>query len=140
VNAALLDTNVLLAIAWPFHQHHAAAHRWFERHSARGWATCALTELGFIRLSSNRSFTANAVSPGEAAELLQRWTRHKHHHFWNSPSAVEPLIYARAFGPLQVNDAWLVETARRNKGVVATFDVRMEVHAGRDRVVELIEA
>ena len=35
MKAALLDTNVLLALAWPNHQHHAQAHAWFAAH---GWA------------------------------------------------------------------------------------------------------
>ncbi|MDB6039699.1 MAG: hypothetical protein JWM99_3540 [Verrucomicrobiales bacterium] len=42
LKTALLDTNVLLALAWPNHQHHAVAHRWFAKHTEQGWATCAL--------------------------------------------------------------------------------------------------
>ncbi|MCC6764048.1 MAG: hypothetical protein IT293_05225 [Deltaproteobacteria bacterium] len=54
MKAALLDTNVLLALAWPNHQHHSAAHGWFAARAKKGWATCAFTQLGFIRLSSRR--------------------------------------------------------------------------------------
>jgi hypothetical protein len=39
----LLDTNVLLALAWPSHEFHEAAHSWWT-HSRKRWATCALTE------------------------------------------------------------------------------------------------
>lgn len=39
---ALLDTNVLLALAWPNHQHHAQAHAWFNLEAKNGWATCAI--------------------------------------------------------------------------------------------------
>ena len=35
----LLDVNVLLALAWPTHQHHGAAHQWFRQESRHGWAT-----------------------------------------------------------------------------------------------------
>ena len=45
---ALLDVNVLIALAWPNHVHHAAARDWFERHGQAGWATCTLTEAGFV--------------------------------------------------------------------------------------------
>ena len=34
--------------------------------------TCGLTELAFIRLSSNPAFTRNAVTPYEAATFLER--------------------------------------------------------------------
>jgi predicted nucleic acid-binding protein len=67
----LLDVNVLLALAWPSHEFHASAHHWWIG-SGKRWATCALTELGFIRLSSNPSFTRDAVTPYEAAALLER--------------------------------------------------------------------
>jgi toxin-antitoxin system PIN domain toxin len=79
--AALLDTNVLLALAWPNHQHHAAAHAWFAQNASTGWATCALTQLGFVRLSSNPAYTRSSVTPSEAASLLHEMTVHPSHDF-----------------------------------------------------------
>jgi uncharacterized protein len=139
VNIALLDTNVLLALAWPSHQHHAEAHGWFSAHAKKGWATCAFTQLAFIRLSSNPAYTADAVPPQDAAALLQQWTRLKGHRFWTSPSADEPGIYARALGHQQVNDAWLVKVARQNSGRLVTLDTRSPVHAGEAGQVEVIK-
>ena len=139
MSAALLDTNVLLALAWPNHQHHVPAHGWFAAQAKKGWATCAFTQLGFIRLSSNPAYTANAVSPQEAAALLQQWTRLKGHHFWISPAADDSAIYARALGHQQVNDAWLVEVARRNTGRLVTLDTRLPVHSQKTGMVEVIK-
>lgn len=90
MKAALLDTNVPLALAWPNHQHHAQAHAWFAAGAKKGWATCTFTQLGFIRLSSNPAYTAGAVAPQEAALLLQQWIRIKSHPFWTSPTAEAP--------------------------------------------------
>jgi toxin-antitoxin system PIN domain toxin len=132
---ALLDINVLLALAWPNHQHHALAHRWFAREARHGWATCSFTQLGFVRLSSNPAYTPSAVSPPEAAGLLDRWVRHPRHAFWDSAPATRAVIYARAVGHQQVNDAWLVEVARQSDGRVVTFDRRISLHDGdRSRV------
>jgi hypothetical protein len=139
LKAALLDTNVLLALAWPNHQHHAQAHAWFAAHSRKAWATCAFTQVGFIRLSSNPAYTSNAVSPQDAASLLKQWTRSRAHRFWASPAADEPGIYLRAIGHQQVNDAWLVEAARRNAGWLVTLDTRLPVHAMEAGRVEVIE-
>jgi uncharacterized protein len=138
VKIALLDVNVLLALAWPNHQHHRAATAWFVDNSRAGWATCALTQLGFVRLSSNPAYTENAVSPVEAADLLQQWTSEKHHQFWASPPADDPKTYQNSFGHGQVNDAWLVEVARVNKGQLVTFDRRITAHPGARTLVELI--
>lgn len=138
MKAALLDTNVLLALAWPNHQHHTAAHRWFVRQARLGWATCAVTQLGFIRLSSNPAFTSSAVSPAAAALLLDELTGHPRHAFWESPPACAKGLYGHALGHQQVNDAWLVAAARHNGGLLATLDGRLRVHDPRGECVMLI--
>ncbi len=136
--AALLDTNVLLALAWPNHQDHAAAHIWFGKYARTGWATCAFTQLGFIRLSSNPAYTLSSVTPAEASALLRDLIGHSAHHFWPSPPAAQTEIFARALGHQQVNDAWLVEVARRNRGRLATLDKRLAVHALKSGLIEII--
>jgi toxin-antitoxin system PIN domain toxin len=138
VRPALLDINVLLALAWPNHQHHAHAHAWFAAHATKGWATCSITQLGFIGLSSNPSFTPNAVSPRNAAQLLGKWTVHPAHQFLESPSAEDPSIFASALGHQQVSDAYLVEVARQNKGCLVTLDKRANAHAKTVGSVEII--
>jgi hypothetical protein len=135
---ALLDVNVLLALAWPNHQHHAAAQRWLQREARYGWATCALTQLAFIRLSSNPAYTADAVSPSTAAALLQQYCEHPRHRFWESPLAAEPRLYQRALGHQQVNDAWMVELARQRRGRLVTFDASLQVHDAGGAVVQVI--
>lgn len=137
---ALLDTNVLLALAWPNHQHHAQAHAWFNLEAKNGWATCAFTQLGFVRLSSNPAYTPTAVTPQEAAALLQQWTQLKTHRFWNSPPADDPALYTCAIGHQQVYDAWLVEVTRRNSGRLVTLDIRLPAHARQDGCVEVIQS
>ena len=67
---ALLDINVLVALAWPNHEHHDISHRWFAAHAAAGWATCPLIQCGFVRISSNPKIIANAVKPDDAIALL----------------------------------------------------------------------
>ena len=38
MKVALLDVNLLIALVWPTHRHHAPAHRWFESRDKTGWA------------------------------------------------------------------------------------------------------
>lgn len=138
MKAALLDTNVLLALAWPNHQHHAAVHRWFAKESKSGWATCAFTQLGFIRLSANPAYTSSSVSPREAASLLQRLVAHPRHVYWESPPASSPEIYQHALGHQQVNDAWLITVAVHAGGHLVTLDTRLSVHEFRRGLVQVI--
>jgi predicted nucleic acid-binding protein len=69
---ALLDLNVLVALAWPSHIHHGVAHEWFAQQRSNGWATCPITQSGLVRLSSNSRITPDAVSPEVALNLLSK--------------------------------------------------------------------
>jgi toxin-antitoxin system PIN domain toxin len=138
MSRALLDVNVLLALAWPNHQHHALAHRWFAREASRGWATCAITGLAFVRLSSNPAYTASAVQPGEAATLFRTLTKHRHHRFWAELPAPEPAMFVMAHGHQQVMDAYLVRLALHHRGRIVTFDSPLRAHASAPSQVEVI--
>ncbi len=136
----LLDVNVLLALAWPTHQHHHAAHQWFHDESGRGWSTCALTQLGFVRLSSNPAYSVDAVTPQDATSLLRKLTSHKRHRFWAELPALDADCFRHAAGHQQVMDAYLVWLARHHKGRVVTFDARLKAHAAGADVVTTIGA
>ena len=129
----LLDTNVLIALLWPSHARHEPALKWFARRRSKGWATCPLTEAGFVRIVSNPAFSRDAVTPREAAGVLAANTASEDHAFW--PDAL-PLVEAAAFadarlvGHQQVTDAYLLGLALRRGGVLATLD---------DRIAALIE-
>jgi len=121
----LLDVNALVALAWPNHVHHARAIAWFRDHRASGWATCPLTESGFVRVSSNRSAIPEAKSPREAILLLERIVALPHHVFWEddvSLARAHEVPREKILGHRQVTDAHLLTLALRREGRVATFD------------------
>jgi uncharacterized protein len=119
--------NVLIALAWPNHVHHEAAHRWFAgRQKARQrWATCPLTQSGFVRVSSNARILAEPRSPSEAIQLLERIVALPGHEFWpDDVSIVSSPHVARKklVGGGQVTDAHLLALAIHRGGALATFD------------------
>ena len=128
----LLDVNVLLAVAWPNHQHHASAVRVVEP-GDDGWATCAITQLGFIRLSSNPAVFPAAKSPGEAASLLAAITADPLHQYLGSlPSPIKtgsPRLFAGMRGHNQVADRYLLMLANCNDATFVTFDKRLTAFA-----------
>lgn len=122
---SLLDVNVLLALAWPDHLHHRAAHAWFQEHQPLGWATCPLTQSGFVRISSNAKVFRYARAPGAAVELLRKIVAVPSHQFWVDDLQITsaPEFSALALvGHRQVTDAHLLSLARRRGGRLATFD------------------
>ncbi len=130
MSVALPDTNVLLALAWPNHQFHAAAHEWFARSAASGWATCALTQLAFLRFSCDPKYASGSVTPYEACLLLAQWTTRPEHSFWVDEPPPQPADFARALGHRQVNACYLLRLAEHHGGTVVTFDPRMRALAG----------
>ncbi len=124
MTVALLDVNVLVALLWPSHVHHDKAHEWFAEHAAEGWATCPLTQLGFVRLSSNPGIIPEAVSAQQAAKLLRHNTGHQHHVFWpdDIPLADPQIPVSQIMGHQQLTDAYLLGLAIQNGGKLVTLD------------------
>ena len=124
----LVDTNVLIALLWPSHAQHDRAVKWFARHRSKGWATCPLTEAGFVRIVSNAAFSRDAVIPREAAGVLAANTAAKDHAFWpDELPFAEAVAFAgaRLVGHQQVTDAYLFGLALRRGGVLATLEERI---------------
>jgi uncharacterized protein len=132
--------NVLVALAWPNHVHHAAALAWFRGIRDEGWATCPLTESGFVRVSCHQG-VPDARRPAEAIALLQRIRAVAGHVFWAdevSPADDPAGVFARLVGHRQVTDAHLLTLAHLRGGVLATFDRGIRDLAG-DELVHAVE-
>jgi uncharacterized protein len=134
--------NVLVALAWPNHVHHRRALQWFGTIQDEGWATCPLTESGFVRVSSNVRVIPDARSPAQAIDLLQRMRGVAAHVFWAddvSPADGDAGVFSRVVGYRQVTDAHLLTLALRRSGALATFDRGvLELAADGSRGIELI--
>ena len=146
MSVGLLDVNVLIALTWPTHVHHGPARHWFERYSDAGWATCPITQLGFVRLSSNPKIIRDAVSPREAVSMLARLTALSGHVFWPDTIGVNasgPFAALSFVGHRQATDAYLLALAQCREGQLVTLDrgigELIPDPAARPRSIELIE-
>lgn len=120
----LLDVNVLIALIVPDHVLHMGAHRWFRSNSDRLWATCPLTQGGFLRLSK----IAMAGSRDGVSQALARLDfdcRSPLHEYWPVDVDLRDLSdsqRSRLIGHNQITDMQLLLLAHRRKGQLATFD------------------
>lgn len=136
----LLDVNALLALAWPNHQFHVTVVRRLDRRPTAKWATCLLTQLGFVRLSSNPAIVDVRKTPGQALDLLGRLIADEHHVYLDIlPSLVSvEITFRRLLGHQQVTDAYLVAVAEANNATLLTLDQRLVATViARDRVEAL---
>jgi len=121
---ALLDINVLLALLDADHIDHQRAQEWISGEIQHGWASCALTQNGFVRIISQPKYPS-PVSPFEAVERLRRATSTEYHDFW--PCSISLLEERRinakhVHGPRQVTDVYLLALAVEHGGRFVTFD------------------
>ena len=122
---ALLDVNVLVALFDSEHVHHELAHDWFADRRADGWATCPVTENGFIRVLANPAYGHDALRPERLSAALRKFRGSGHHAFWtDSVSLSDERVFRLALTPghRQLTDVYLLGLATKRKGCLATFD------------------
>jgi hypothetical protein len=129
----LLDVNVMLAWLWPGHEAHRIAFSWMMAHGRESWATCPITEMGFLRIITNPSFSPHVPEWSEAIDILRRHTEgNRHHSFWPDTltlDAVDRQLGDRIKGAGQVTDAYLLALAMRHQGKMVTLDYKMKALA-----------
>ena len=121
---ALLDVNVLLALLDSDHIDHGRAHEWLDADMGAGWASCAITENGFVRIISQPRYPS-PVPPAVGIDLLARARAGGDHEFWDcGVSLLDPATVdrTRLHGPRQVTDAYLLALALEHGGRFVTFD------------------
>lgn len=134
---ALLDVNVLVALVWDSHVHHLEARRWFAAHAGDGWATCPITESGFVRVSSNPKVLPAPVTADDAMSVLRGVRAAPGHRFVVDDVSIADADVPPIHGYRQVTDAHLVTLARRHAMPLVTFDAAIASLAGREACIVL---
>lgn len=129
---SLLDVNVLVALFDAEHVHHDVAHDWFSDHRAGGWATCPLTENGFVRLISHPSRRRDFIPISEVVALFRTFRASGHHEFWpDAISLCDDQLFevSAARSPKHLTDVYLLGLTMRHRGRLVTFDQKIPVAA-----------
>jgi uncharacterized protein len=129
---ALLDVSVLIPLFDAAHVHHDLAHDWFDQQRRHGWATCPVTENGFVRLATSAAYSNPPLRPADVVARLDAFRRSGRHEFWtDSVSIADERIFNAAHirGSKQITDAYLLGLAAANGGALATFDRSVQVAA-----------
>jgi hypothetical protein len=130
---ALLDVNVLLALMDKDHFHHRPALAWWRSDRDHGWASCPLTQNGFVRISCQGDYPGRPTVE-RAIEQLQLQLAEPGHAFWPDDISIangDLIDRRRMLGPNQITDAYLLALAVRNGGRLVTFDRSIALTAVR---------
>ena len=121
---ALFDVNMLLALFDAGHIHHDRAFAWWSENRDEGWASCPLTQNGFIRVISGPGYL-RPRSLAEAMALMRGQIAQPGHAFWPADISIadpQTVDHGRLLGPNQITDVYLLALAVKNGGRLATLD------------------
>ena len=141
----LLDVNVLVSLLDSAHVHHGITIGWFRTVAVvEGWASCPLTENGFIRVVSHVSYPNLRLTPAMAAASLSRLKSGFAgiHRFWaDEVSLTEMALFNLAVltGSRQTTDTYLAGLAFHKGGRLATLDGGIPWRAVRGADAGLVE-
>jgi predicted nucleic acid-binding protein len=110
----LLDVNFVLASRWTTHSDHQAAQAWLD--SVNGFHTCAISELGFVRISLSSAYGATWKDIQESLHKLHG--RHSHHFLADDVRGDD----VPQTGAKDTTDAHLVMLAKKHGLKLATLD------------------
>ena len=115
---------MLLALVDEGRELFSAAHGWARTVDRLAWASCPITQNGFVRICAQPHY-ANLVSAPEAVRRLARMIALTDHDFWTDDISIldETLIdRTKLVGHRQTTDAYLLALATRRNGALVTFD------------------
>lgn len=129
----LLDVNSLIGLADPDSVWYTALHRWYDGGGKNNWGVCALTEAGFIRVTTNPKYRGQQRTVDQAAAILAEFSRTDGYHYWPIRDSWEKLtapFASRITGHQQITDAFLLGLAIHDNLVLVTCDTGIAYLAG----------
>ena len=133
IRGTLLDVNVLIALTEPRHDDFETAQEWFRSSGKDNWGVCPLTEIGFVRITTNPSFRPGPRTREKANSILKGLADRPGYRYWpltEGWAALTAPFASRITGHQQVTDAYLLGMAIKEDGVLVTFDRGLKYLAG----------
>src|ERR1051326_7360231 len=126
----LPDVNVWIALAAERHIFHRKARHWFGNLQDARLAFCRVTQLGFLRLLTNKHVMLDEVmSPGDAWQVYRVLRLDRRIGYSTEPNELPETWQAFTEGPLSSpnlwTDAYLCAFAHAARLTLVTFDAKI---------------
>jgi len=128
----LPDVNVWIALAAERHIHHRAARDWFNDLRDEKLAFCRITQVGFLRLLTNKHvMQEEAMNPDEAWQAYQTLRLDRRIDYLAEPNELpevwSPFTRSRLTSPNLWSDAYLCAFTHAARLTLVTFDTKIPV-------------
>ena len=119
-----LDVNALVALGFEHHEFHNRVARWLHAEQLPPLATCAITELGFVRVLAQAPSYGFTVAQARALLLRMKQSKSPKFAFISDDHDISHLPAWVKTGK-QIADGHLARLATANDAVLATLDARI---------------
>ena len=118
----LLDVNALIALAHTGHVFHDQARNWFRSvaATARGFHTCSITEIGFVRVSVVTGLQPDIMTAKQALDALKSSSKVRFELISDDVGVAQLPAFVKK--PQAITEGHLFELARKNAMELVTFD------------------
>ena len=126
---ALYDVNALLALMDTNHESHNDVSSWFEANIEHGWASCPLTQNGYLRIISQTRYP-RPRRLAEAHQQLLAATSTQHHQFIaDDVSLLDATLvsFRNLSGHRQLTDVYLLALAVVHDARLVTLDTHIPI-------------
>jgi uncharacterized protein len=126
---ALYDVNMLIALFDVHHIRHRDAFTWHRKYGAAGWASCPITQHGFVRIMSHGKYP-NPQPLFALIEAVARFSASPEHTFWPDTVSLGAISVLNRSYPLtsgKLTDAYLLSLAKENAGRLVTLDQHISI-------------
>ncbi len=124
---ALYDVNALLALFDEEHEKHGLVAGWFVSNADEGWASCPLTQNGYLRIRSQSNYP-HPLSLTEAFEQLWEATSASRHLFIPDDVSLldnDLVLWRELPGHRQLTDVYLLTLAVAHGARLVTLDTHI---------------
>jgi toxin-antitoxin system PIN domain toxin len=131
----LLDMNLLFVLHQPLHPEYNLVSEWFAHRAGKPFATCPITQSGFMRLLTRGIPGLDPFEMCEAGNALEHLIQLPGHVFWpDTPAYLDATrtLFARLQGHRQTTDVYLLGLAIHNNGKLATLNRGIRYLAGKE--------
>jgi uncharacterized protein len=129
----LLDVSFLIALLQDQHIYFGRAQDWWAANRGEGWASCPLTQNGFLRITPQLRFPRPIVVM-DALDVLSEMIAGTDHVFWPDDVSLldkQLIDHSRILSPKQLTDIYLLALSVKHGGRLVTFDRSIPIGAVR---------
>ena len=123
---SLLDVNVLISLLDINHEHHAAVRNWWN-HNREPWASCPITQNGYLRIVTGPKYS-NTISVSQAIKKLTEVISTSNHQFLPDEISLldnQHVAHHDIKGYRQITDIYLLALSVHHDARFVTLDRRV---------------